>query len=117
MINNNYEYGIVLTTVASEIKGKEIAEILLTEKLAACINIFPVESFYTWQGEINRDHAVPLRDREWQLIIKTRLNLFAELTAKIQSIHDYEVPEIIALPIIDGSNSYLQWLGNSVNKL
>jgi periplasmic divalent cation tolerance protein len=103
----NHKYGVILTTVASEARGKAIAETLLVEKLAACINIFPVESFYTWQDKINRD-------REWQLIIKTRLNLLAEIIAKIQSIHDYEVPEIIVLPIVDGASSYLGWLGSSV---
>jgi periplasmic divalent cation tolerance protein len=108
MIDNNSEYGIVLTTVGSEAQGQEIANMLLQEKLAACINIFPVESFYTWQGEINRD-------REWQLIIKTRLKVIAEITKKIQSIHDYEVPEIIVLPIIKGSHSQLVGLVSSFN--
>lgn len=106
-MNNNCDYGIVLTTVASEEQGKAIAEILLQEKLAACINLFPIQSFYTWQNKINQD-------REWQLIIKTRLNLCAEVTAKIQAIHDYEVPEIVVLPIIYGADSYLSWLANSV---
>lgn len=106
-MSDHNQYGIVLTTVASEKQGKAIAEVLLTEKLAACINIFPIESLYIWQDKINQD-------REWQLIIKTRLKLLPEITAKIQSIHDYEVPEIIALPIINGENSYLQWLANSV---
>jgi periplasmic divalent cation tolerance protein len=103
----NHKYGIILTTVASEAKGEEIAEALLTAKLAACINIFPVASFYTWENKINRD-------REWQLIIKTRFDLLAEIIAKIKSIHDYEVPEIIVLPIVDGASSYLKWLESSV---
>lgn len=107
MASNDSAYGVVLTTVSSQEAAKELAQVLLTEKLAACINIMPVESFYSWQGTINCD-------REWQLIIKTHLNLISELTAKITAIHDYEVPEIIALPIISGSNSYLQWLGNNL---
>lgn len=107
MLNNELKYGVVLTTVSSKELGNAIAESLLTAKLAACINIFPVTSFYTWQEKTNCDS-------EWQLIIKTDLNLLSELTAKIQSLHDYEVPEIIALPIIDGSESYLNWLGSSL---
>lgn len=106
MPDNNFEYGVVLTTVSSEEQGKAIANSLLKEKLAACINIFPLQSLYIWQGEINQD-------REWQLIIKTRLDLLPELKTKIQSLHDYEVPEIIALPIVNGSKSYLQWLGKN----
>ena len=101
------KYGIVLTTVASKEKGSAIAEALLTAKLAACINIFPVTSFYTWENQTNCDS-------EWQLIIKTDLNLLSQLTATIQSLHDYEVPEIIALPIVNGSESYLSWLGSSL---
>ena len=109
MSDNNFEFGIVLTTVASEEKGRTIAESLLTAKLAACINIFPVQSFYTWQEKIQSD-------REWQLIIKTRLDLVSQLTATIESLHDYEIPEIIVLPIIEGSPSYLQWIASSTQK-
>lgn len=109
MSDNNFEFGIVLTTVASEAKGRTIAESLLTAKLAACINIFPVQSFYTWQEKIQSD-------REWQLIIKTRLDLVSQLTATIESLHDYEIPSIIVLPIIEGSPSYLQWIASSTQK-
>lgn len=105
--NEESKYGVVLTTVATKERGHAIAEALLKAKLAACIKIFPVTSFYTWQGKTNCDE-------EWQLIIKTNLNLFAELTATIQSLHDYDVPEIVALPIVDGSESYLNWLGSSL---
>lgn len=106
MSDNNFKFGIVLTTVASEAKGKAIAKHLLTAKLAACINIFPVQSFYTWQEKIESD-------QEWQLIIKTRLDLISQLTETIQTLHDYETPEIIVLPIIEGSQSYLQWIASN----
>lgn len=104
---NSTNYGVVLVTVASLEQGKAIANTLLTTKLAACINMFPVNSLYIWQGEINNDP-------EYQLIIKTDLSKFNELAAKIRTLHNYEVPEIIALPIIPGSQSYLSWLGNSL---
>lgn len=96
-------YGIVLTTAAAEPEAKSIAEALISARLAACVNIMPIRSFYTWKGEIHEDE-------EWQLVIKTDLNLFAQLEAKIRSIHSYEVPEIIALPIVQGAQPYLQWM-------
>ena len=101
------QYGIVLVTIGSQEEGEVMARTLLTEKLAACINIFPVQSLYTWQGEINSD-------REYQLIIKTDLACFDQLEAKIKALHTYEVPEIIAIPIVAGASDYLNWLGNSL---
>ena len=104
--SNNY--GIVLVTVETKEAGKAIAESLVQAKLAACVNILPVESIYLWQGEINQD-------QEYQLIIKTDLSRFDELSHKIKTLHTYEVPEIIALPIVAGSKSYLDWLGTCLN--
>lgn len=103
---NNYT--VVLVTVDSYLEAENIARDLLIDKLAACINIFPVTSLYTWQREINKDE-------EYQLIIKTNMNQFDKLVAKIKTLHTYEVPEIIALPIIAGSQSYLNWLQTSLN--
>ena len=102
-------YGVVLVTVASAEQGQAIARALVAEKLAACVNMFPIESVYLWQGKVNLD-------REHQLIIKTDLNKFSELAQKIKTLHDYEVPEIIALPIVAGSKPYLDWLGESLNE-
>lgn len=104
---SNPNYGVVLVTVASLSAGREIAAELIEAKLAACVNLFPIESIYLWQDKINQDS-------EYQLIIKTDLNKFAQLSAKIKTLHSYEVPEIIALPIIHGSEAYLTWLGNSL---
>ena len=103
MKSQSSQYGVVLVTTSSSEAAESMARALLTEKLAACVNIVPVDSFYTWQGKINSD-------REWQLIIKTDLARFVALEAKIKTLHSYEVPEIIALPIIAGSESYLNWL-------
>ena len=100
-------YGIVLVTVASQTEGETIAHQLLEAKLAACVNLFPVTSIYVWQEKLERE-------QEYQLTIKTDLNLFAELSQKIKTLHSYEVPEIIAIPIVMGSNSYLQWLDSSL---
>ena len=100
-------YGVVLVTVASFEQGKAIAHALVREKLAACVNIHPITSVYIWQDRVNQES-------EQQLTIKTNLNKFAQLVEKIQELHDYEVPEIIALPIVAGSQSYLSWLGKNV---
>ena len=102
-------YGVVLVTVATSEQGKKIAHALVSEKLAACVNIFAIDSVYMWQGEVNQD-------LEHQLIIKTDLNKFSELAEKIKTLHDYEVPEIIALPIVAGSKPYLNWLGENLKK-
>jgi periplasmic divalent cation tolerance protein len=103
----NSTYGVVLVTVASLAEGKAIATKLIEDKLAACVNLFPLDSIYLWQGKINQD-------QEYQLIIKTDLSKFDELAATIKTLHSYEVPEIIALPIIAGSKTYLDWLGASL---
>lgn len=98
------DYGIVLTTVASEAQGKEIAISLVEAKLAACVNLFPVQSVYVWAGKTNCD-------AEYKLVIKTRLALVQEVILKINDLHEYDLPEIVTLPIIAGSARYLEWLG------
>ena len=105
-IHDSAQYCVVMVTASSEQEGEKIAEALLKEKLAACVSITPVFSIYTWQGKINRD-------QEWQLLIKTKLSLFEKLAQKIQALHSYEVPEIIAFPIVAGSQPYLNWISNS----
>ncbi len=107
MNSNISQYGVILVTVASPEEGEKIARVLLTEKLAACVNIFPVNSIYVWQEKINRD-------REWQLTIKTNLAIFDKIAAKIKTLHSYEVPEIIAIPLVAGSQQYLNWIEDSL---
>lgn len=99
------EYIVVLVTVPSRDVGKQIAFTLLEKKLAACVNILPrVQSLYVWQGKVCDEEEV-------YLIIKSRLELFAnDLVPAIQAIHPYEVPEIIALPLVHGSPAYLAWI-------
>ncbi|NJL22684.1 MAG: divalent-cation tolerance protein CutA [Leptolyngbyaceae cyanobacterium SM1_3_5] len=95
--------GIVLVTAASEREAESIAQSLIAAKLAACVSIWPVRSIYWWQGKLENS-------QEWQLLIKTDLAQFAQLEAQVRSLHSYEVPEIIALPIAAGSAAYLDWL-------
>ncbi|MFW6358906.1 MAG: divalent-cation tolerance protein CutA, partial [Chroococcales cyanobacterium] len=86
-------YGIVLVTASSQEEGKAIASVLVEEKLAACVSLIPVASIYTWQDKVHSES-------EWQLMIKTDLAIFSTLEAKIREYHSYDVPEIIALPIV-----------------
>lgn len=104
---NKTDYGVVLVTAGSQQEAEAIATYLVESKLAACVNILPIQSVYTWKGEINKE-------QEWQLLIKTDLAQFSNLEAKIRELHSYEVPEIIALPILAGSQSYLNWISASV---
>ncbi|NOR15838.1 MAG: divalent cation tolerance protein CutA [Candidatus Aminicenantes bacterium] len=98
------EYIVVFCTVPDEKTGRDIAEKLVKERLAACVNLSgSVTSFYWWQGTIEKDS-------ENLLIIKTRREMFPELEAKITSLHPYQVPEIIALPILQGHPPYLDWI-------
>ncbi len=100
-------YGIVLVTAASRAEAESIARGLVTAKLAACVSLYPVSSIYRWQGDL-------CQDEEWQLLIKTALDQFKRVEAKVQELHSYEVPEIVALPFVDGSPSYLAWMGENV---
>jgi periplasmic divalent cation tolerance protein len=97
---DNTNYGVVLVTAGSQQEAEAIATSLVKSQLAACVNIVPIQSVYTWKGEINQE-------QEWQLLIKTDLSQFTTLEAKIRELHSYEVPEIIALPILAGSEPYL----------
>lgn len=100
-------YAIVLTTAGSEAEAGAIATALIEAKLAACVNFFPVQSVYTWQGKMQRA-------AEWQLAIKTRLDCFDQVAAKVRSLHSYDTPELIALPIAEGAADYLSWMGAQV---
>ena len=100
------EYGIVLVTVDTQHTAQEIAAALVSDRLAACVNLYPIHSVYTWEGKMEQA-------AEWQLVIKTDLALFESITAALDMLHPYDVPEIIALPIQQGSEPYLAWLAQS----
>ncbi|MDX1454825.1 MAG: divalent-cation tolerance protein CutA [Gammaproteobacteria bacterium] len=101
---SNPEHCVVYVTCPTEAKAGQIASALVEEKLAACANIVPgLRSVYAWQGRIENDPEV-------LLIIKSRIALLDALTARVNELHDYDVPEVIALPIIGGSKDYLDWL-------
>ena len=97
---------VVLVTVGSEQEAETIATALLEERLAACVNVTsPVRSLYRWEGRI-------ADDREWQMVIKTQARLFEALAARIRALHSYDVPEIIALPVLAGITDYVDWIQN-----
>jgi periplasmic divalent cation tolerance protein len=98
---------VVLINTGSQGQALEIARVLVEERLAACANIIsPIRSIYRWQGAV-QDEA------EHMMIVKTRAELFARLEARVKELHSYAVPEIIALPIVEGAKSYLDWIFES----
>lgn len=103
--NPETEFCLVLVTAPSEEVARKIASNLLAKKLAACVNLVPpVSSLYHWKGEI-------VEDQETLMIVKCRSELFeGEVVAAVKQIHPYEVPEIIALPVVKGAPDYLDWM-------
>lgn len=99
---------VVYITAPNEEEAAVIAKTLVGEKLAACVNIVKgLRSIYRWKDAIEDDTEV-------LMIAKTQKGLFGSLSAKVRELHSYTVPEIIALPIIEGSEDYLKWLNTSV---
>ncbi|MGH9291768.1 MAG: divalent-cation tolerance protein CutA [Acidimicrobiales bacterium] len=96
-------YAVVLTTTSSRDEARQIARRLLEERLAACIQLLPVESIYTWQGKT-------IDDDEVLLVVKTRRDRYAQLERAIHDIHSYEVPEIVMVPLMGGLATYLGWI-------
>ena len=95
---------IVLCTVPDPSCAEQIAGALVDERLAACVNILPgVTSVYSWQGKRETD-------REVVLIIKTRQGVYQNLEQRIVALHPYELPEIVAVPLVDGLAGYLGWI-------
>lgn len=95
---------VVLTTCESEDEAERIARSLIEKRVAACVNILPkARSIYRWKGAVEDA-------QEFVLLIKTRRDIFDALRAELSRIHSYEIPEIIALPVVDGSEAYLGWI-------
>lgn len=101
-------YGVVLVTAGTREEAEAIAQNLVETKLAACVSLFPIKSILIWSEQLQKEE-------EWQLLIKTDLAKFEMLEAKIRELHSYEVPEIIALPLVAGSAPYLTWISAQVN--
>jgi periplasmic divalent cation tolerance protein len=101
---------VVLVTVGSRDEGERIAEAVVGEQLAACVNVAgPIRSIYRWENDIQRDD-------EWLLVIKTRAVQFEPLAARVRALHSYQTPEVIAVPITEGSAAYLEWLRGAARR-
>ena len=100
---------VVLVTCPTRALARRLARTLVTRRLAACVNVVPgVESTFQWQGKIDRC-------REVLLIIKTTPPRLAALRRAVLSLHPYDVPEVIALPLVDGHPPYLAWVRRAVS--
>jgi periplasmic divalent cation tolerance protein len=101
----NNEYIIVLVTTANKAEAEKIAQTLLKERLIACANIInPVTSLFFWSGKIDKAE-------ECLMVMKSRRDLFVELAECLKGLLSYEVPEVLAIPIVEGSATYLAWMG------
>jgi periplasmic divalent cation tolerance protein len=104
----NSTYNVIICTVPNEETAAKISRTLVTEKLAACCNIIPgLRSIYRWKSEI-------CDDAEYLLVIKTRAEVYERLEKRIQELHPYEVPEILALTVNQGLSNYLKWVDENV---
>lgn len=98
----------VTTTTEKKEDAEKIAISLVERKIAACAQIAgPIISIYRWKGKIETAE-------EWQCVIKSRKNLYDEIEKAIRAVHTYEVPEIIAVPIVAGSVDYLEWIDSEL---
>ncbi|HEY40588.1 MAG TPA: divalent-cation tolerance protein CutA [Dehalococcoidia bacterium] len=95
---------VIFVTAGTREEAEVIADVLLEQNKAACVNIVPtVDSHFHWEGKAEKEQEV-------LLIIKTRASLVEEVTSLVKTIHSYDVPEVIALPIIGGNPEYLAWI-------
>ncbi|MGH9430048.1 MAG: divalent-cation tolerance protein CutA [Terriglobia bacterium] len=102
---------VVLITARNLRESKKIARQLVQSELAACVNIVhPIRSIYRWQGQIEDD-------RECLLFAKSTRRRFREIEAQVKKVSSYKTPEIICLPVVDGSQDYLSWLEGSVKRV
>jgi periplasmic divalent cation tolerance protein len=94
---------MLLTTAASREEAQNIARLLIDEKLAACVQLLPIESFYVWESKTQNSAEI-------LLLVKTRTALFDKAIARIKAVHSYTVPEIVAMPFSAGFRGYFGWI-------
>ncbi len=104
---NDTDYVLVMTTLPADADAATFAHTLVETRLAACVNLLPgMESIYRWEGKVEQE-------RERQLVIKTTRARVVALRERVRELHPYDVPEFIVLPIVDGHDAYLRWVGES----
>lgn len=99
-------YCLVYIVTKDEDEAKRIGKALVNERLAACVNLHPIESIFRWQGEVSQE-------KEVAVFAKTRAELVDELTKRVKELHSYEVPCIVALPMEKGNPDFLEWISQS----
>ena len=103
------EFIVVFITAPNEKEAASISRTIVEERLVACVNIIPsVRSIYRWQGRVEDEQEV-------LMIVKTKSPLFERLQKRVKELHSYAVPEIIGLPVVEGSKEYLNWLGQETD--
>ncbi len=96
-------YCVVITTCGNREEAEKLADLIIENQLAACVQLSSITSYYTWDGQMNKDSEI-------RILIKTRTQLYDELEKFIKENHSYDVPEIIEIPIQSGSKEYLSWI-------
>lgn len=100
------QYCLVYITAKDEEEASRIGKALVSEKLAACVNLHPIKSIFRWQGEVSQEDEVAL-------LAKTRTELANEVISRVKELHSYEVPCAIVLPLEKGSPDFLEWISQS----
>jgi periplasmic divalent cation tolerance protein len=100
------DYTITTTTFPDNESAKSAARLLVERRLAACVQLLPINSVYSWHGEVCDENEI-------LLVIKTRAALFNEVAAAIKEVHTCEIPQIVQMPIIGGTAEYLGWIGEN----
>jgi len=97
------DYSVILTTASERSDAEKIAEILVNEKLAACVQIMPITSYYRWEDSVHND-------AEWLVMIKGRAGSYHAVESTILAHHPYDIPEIIQILVAQGFKPYLDWI-------
>ncbi len=104
LVKSMNDYIVIFVTTKTKDEAEKISQLLIRERLIACANIVsPITSFFRWVGNIEKGE-------ESLILMKSRLDLFAEVAEHVKRLHSYEVPEVLALPIVEGSKAYLDWM-------
>ena len=99
---------VVLSTCSSEEEAERLARLLVERRLAACVSVVPgVKSYYRWKGAVESAG-------EWLLLVKSSRDLFPALSVVLEQEHSYELPEVLALPVVEGAPNYLNWLASNL---
>lgn len=97
---------LVYITAGNKSEANKIASVLVEERLAACVNFFPIKSVYRWKGKVTQDN-------EFLLFCKTTKKKFKELEKRVKEVHSYELPAIVALPLTAGNPEFIDWIKKS----